>query len=97
MGVLACLLCQSSCCDIDGVLSLSGHPVRSEDDMETASSFIVLLLFLFAYLLPSVVAYLRSHNDGKAITILNLILGFTVIGWVAALIWSLTGNIKKQC
>ena len=44
------------------------------------------------YLLPSVVAAIRRHPSGGAIFILNLLLGWTVLGWVVALIWSATGE-----
>lgn len=44
---------------------------------------------IFVYLLPSVVAGLRSHRNVPALLALNLLLGWTIIGWVAALVWAL--------
>lgn len=44
------------------------------------------------YFLPLFIAYLRSHNDILAICALNLLAGWTVLGWLIALVWSLTGN-----
>lgn len=43
---------------------------------------------LFVYLLPSFVAYQRWHSSRAAILILNVFLGWSVIGWLGALIWS---------
>jgi hypothetical protein len=40
------------------------------------------------YFLPSIVALARSKRDITAILLLNLLLGWTVIGWVVALIWA---------
>jgi hypothetical protein len=40
------------------------------------------------YVLPTVVALLRRHRNALAIAVLNLCLGCTIIGWVAALIWA---------
>jgi Superinfection immunity protein len=50
-----------------------------------------LLAFgVIAYLMPTVVALLRHHHNKTAITLLNILLGWTVIGWIVALVWSAT-------
>ena len=41
------------------------------------------------YFLPSIIALVRSKRDIVAIVLLNLFLGWTVIGWVVALVWAL--------
>ena len=52
---------------------------------------IVLVVFMFAfYFLPSLVAYLRKHKNLLAIFLLNLFLGWSVLGWVISLVWSAT-------
>jgi hypothetical protein len=50
----------------------------------------VVLMGLFAYFLPTAVAYWRHHPNALAIAALNILLGWTVLGWVGALVWSLT-------
>jgi hypothetical protein len=47
-----------------------------------------------AYLLPTLLAFHRRHRSRVAILMVNFLLGWTVIGWVAALIWSCTGNTE---
>lgn len=47
------------------------------------------LLAVFVYLVPSLVAALRSHPRRWSIFMLNLFLGWTVVGWVVALVGSL--------
>lgn len=48
------------------------------------------LLFLFAlYFLPSLIAGSRHLHERTAITLFNLVLGWTFIGWVIALIWAI--------
>ena len=44
--------------------------------------------FLF-YFLPSIIAAARSKRDLASIFVLNLLLGWTAIGWVIAMIWAL--------
>jgi hypothetical protein len=42
----------------------------------------------FLYFLPFIVALARSKRDVLGIFLLNFFLGWTVIGWVVALIWA---------
>ena len=55
-----------------------------------------LLIALFVYFLPTVVAGSRRHRDRTAIFVLNLLAGWTFFGWVAALVWSLTSNVEPE-
>jgi hypothetical protein len=50
------------------------------------------LIGLLLYFLPAIVAIVRGHPNSLAIFILNLLLGWTFIGWVIALVWSFTSN-----
>lgn len=49
-----------------------------------------LLFFVCMYFLPTIVAGVRGHQSMAAIVVLNLLLGWTMIGWLVALIWSLS-------
>jgi hypothetical protein len=40
------------------------------------------------YFLPSIIALVRGKRDILAVFLLNLFLGWSVIGWVVALIWA---------
>jgi len=46
------------------------------------------LLFVIPYFFPSFVAAARGHRNGRAIVLLNLFLGWTVLGWIVALVWA---------
>jgi len=55
-----------------------------------------LFLLLFAvYFIPTAVAIGRNHHNEGAIITLNVLLGWTFIGWVVALVWSLTSPPKQ--
>jgi len=50
-----------------------------------------LLLFIagvLVYFLPSLIADKRKHHNKLPIFLVNLILGWSLLGWIAALIWS---------
>lgn len=50
----------------------------------------ILLLLAAAYFLPSLIAGVRGRPNTMAIFALNLFLGWTLLGWVLALVWSLS-------
>ena len=43
---------------------------------------------LLLYFLPSIIALARSKRDTLAIFLLNFFLGWSVIGWIVALVWA---------
>ena len=57
-----------------------------------AEFFAVLFLFaaILAYFIPVIVAHNRHKANFSAILALNLLRGWTLIGWVCALVWALT-------
>ncbi len=55
-----------------------------------------LFVSLILYFVPIIVAYVRKHNNILAISLLNVILGWTFAGWLAALLWSLNSDTKQE-
>lgn len=53
-------------------------------------------LILSVYFVPWLVAWARGHHNTLAIFAVTLLLGWTVLGWAVALIWSLTANITPR-
>ena len=51
---------------------------------------LIVLGVLFVYFVPSIVATNRGHHNTEAIIALNLLLGWTFLGWVISLVWALT-------
>jgi hypothetical protein len=52
----------------------------------------VLLLASVIFFLPSVIAFGKGHKYRWIILFINVVFGFTLIGWFGALIWSVAGN-----
>ena len=51
-------------------------------------TFIILVL-MFLYLVPTFIAAARHRQNRIMIFNVNLLIGWTLIGWVVALVWSL--------
>ena len=49
-----------------------------------------LLVGVALYFTPTIIAWLRTHYNRWAILALNLLLGWTVLGWIVSLVWSFT-------
>lgn len=56
--------------------------------MEGMGILILILIAIALYFLPTIVAANRGHNNHLSIFILNLLLGWTFVGWVVALVWA---------
>jgi len=56
--------------------------------MRLLFAVIITLLSLF-YFLPFAIAFNRKRANTGAIFALNLFLGWSLIGWVIALVWAL--------
>lgn len=55
---------------------------------------LMLAAMVAVYFLPGLIAYKRDHQNAASIMLLNLFLGWTLLGWVGALVWS--ASAKKQ-
>jgi amino acid transporter len=73
--------------------------------MDPASAFsgafgAVIGLFVIAvcialYFLPAIIAYKRDHHNRLAILVMDLLVGWSFIGWAIALVWACTA-VKKE-
>jgi hypothetical protein len=55
----------------------------------------VIVLFS-CYFMPTLVALLRDKRGAGGVALVNFLLGWTVIGWFVALIWSCTGKSRAD-
>ncbi len=47
------------------------------------------------YFLPTMVAFARRHKNKMPIVLVNFFVGWTVLGWFVALVWSFTSNTNE--
>ncbi|PSI98197.1 hypothetical protein C6400_20250 [Klebsiella michiganensis] len=68
------------------------------DKLMSVWNIIVLIFAIIIYVLPGVIASSREHKNSTAIWVLNIVLGWSFLGWMAALVWSFTspGVVKIE-
>jgi hypothetical protein len=62
----------------------------------SAGAFLLLVSFTLLYLLPSLVAVFRGVRRSNGLVLLNLLLGWTVLGWIGALIWAVQAETRAE-
>lgn len=54
--------------------------------------FFVVVVGIALYFVPSIIAYQRKHTYFLPIFAINFLFGWSMIGWVAALVWAFVDN-----
>ena len=74
-------------------------------NMILANAIILFVLFfliswlyvsLALYFILLIIAQVRRHKNIGAIAILNVVLGWTFLGWLVALLWALNSDITEE-
>lgn len=66
---------------MDGILGLTGFAL-----------FLFIVFAIFIDLLPTIIAVRRKKANVTAIILINIFLGWTVIGWIVALVMALSDD-----
>lgn len=56
---------------------------------------LVWLIYLFVYIIPTLVAYRRKLPNKKRILLLNILAGWTVVGWIVSMVLALKKTPSK--
>ena len=59
---------------------------------EHTITVILLMLIAILYMIPTLIAYARDVPQRRIITVLNIVLGWTLIGWLIAFFWAMSGQ-----
>lgn len=61
-----------------------------------ANGFLIGCFLIMLYMMPALIAYLNYHRNWKAIVVLNVLLGWTFLGWVVALVWAIVNDTQQK-
>ena len=70
-------------------------PSTPENHMALAVLCIIGIIGFIGYWIPTLAANSNRHRNRTAIGLLNLFLGWTLFGWVVALVWADTDNCEN--
>ena len=62
------------------------------DGLQIAALIALIILITALYFLPLIIAAYRNHQNILGIGLLNLLLGWSLVGWVGALVWSVMAD-----
>lgn len=80
-----------------GVFIASTTPAFARGDITFPFAIIALsVLLIILMFIPTYVAFSRHHPNRWLILVLNLAVGGTLVGWVAALVWALKFAHKSE-
>jgi len=85
----------TSLTDSDETVSETNKPIKSMESQVSSLIFIIIITTLI-YFIPTGICLIRKHTYKFYIICLNIILGWTLIGWIVSLIWSFIDNKKTE-
>jgi hypothetical protein len=70
--------------------------MESDLAAQYTNDFLIIVGFTL-YFIPAVIAFFRVHPNRVPIIIINIFLGWTLIGWVVSLAWSCSRIDDGKC
>lgn len=70
--------------------------ILNPEAVQWFKSYGLWIIILIAYFIPSIISTFRNTKSGLGIFMLNLFLGWTLIGYIAAFIWAFTAKTIKE-
>lgn len=64
--------------------------------MSDTTIVLYFVILLVTYILPMIVAINRNHRNKLAISMLNILLGWSLIGWIIAMVWACTSDVAPR-
>ena len=55
-----------------------------------------LLLIAIIYMLPTLISYARDIPPRRLITVINIVAGWTLIGWIVCFLWALLAESEAD-
>jgi uncharacterized membrane protein len=64
--------------------------------LDNTTTIIMLIFVVVIYMLPTLLAFGREHPRRNDIAVINILLGWTLIGWLAVFLWALLTRVEEQ-
>ncbi|HWD59013.1 MAG TPA: superinfection immunity protein [Stellaceae bacterium] len=60
----------------------------------STTTILMLLVIVLIYMLPTLIAFGREHPRREDVAVINILLGWTLIGWVACFLWASLAHVE---
>lgn len=60
------------------------------------TTILMLLAVVVLYMLPTLIAFGREHPRRQDVALVNILLGWTLIGWVAVFLWASLTHVESE-
>ena len=64
--------------------------------LDSTTTVLMLIAVVFIYMLPTLIAFGREHRRRMDVTVVNILFGWTLIGWLLAIVWALRNPTERQ-
>jgi uncharacterized membrane protein len=54
----------------------------------STTTILMLIAIVLIYMLPTFIAFGRDHPRRQDIAVVNIVLGWTLVGWIGAFLWA---------
>jgi hypothetical protein len=62
----------------------------------STSTILMLLGIVLIYMLPTVIAFGREHPRRQDVLVANVLLGWTLIGWIVVFLWASLTHVEDE-
>jgi hypothetical protein len=63
---------------------------------DNTTTVVLMILIVAIYMLPTLIANARDHPRRLHIALVNIVFGWTLIGWLAAFMWAALGWVPAD-
>ncbi len=62
----------------------------------STSTILMLMAVVLLYMLPTFIAFGREHPRRQDVALVNILLGWTLIGWIGAFLWAMLVHVEDE-
>jgi hypothetical protein len=62
----------------------------------STATILMLLAIALIYMLPTLIAFGREHPQRQNLAVVNILFGWTLIGWFAVFFWAVLTPVEEE-
>ena len=62
----------------------------------STSTILMLMAIVVIYMLPTIIAFGREHPRRQDVAVANILVGWTLIGWVVVFLWASLAHVEDE-